>query len=274
MTLAEEWDEVHNLQFRDKALAWWLKALRSATMRTLPRKEESLLEIIVGIVGLVIGVPGFILAWPSIKGYAKSLRARHVIVLFGPPAAGKTSFVKYLKGEPIPRQHIQTHNYNRSGKIIYDLSGSKSYFFTLKEVVDMGGEFDPQLKPILSKYNPQAVILIFDTSDEKKEKKSLEDVADAYQRVLSEHVVEDVRLKVILILLNKCEAWGNSTAEHISMKKSYEDTILADTIERLRSLVPNLEVDIQPVSFMHSSYKNHTDETLRWLAQLLEARSR
>jgi ABC-type Mn2+/Zn2+ transport system ATPase subunit len=107
-----------------------------------------LFGLLVGIIGLVLGVPGIIIGWPAFKNWVKSRSAKHVLVLFGPPGAGKTTLAKYLRGEPLPRQHIPTHSYERSGKIIYDLSGNKTFFFTMKEVVDMGGEFVGQLKPI------------------------------------------------------------------------------------------------------------------------------
>jgi hypothetical protein len=73
-------------------------------------------------------------------------------------------------------------------------------------------------------------MVVFDTRDEENEKDSLEDIADAYQQILTEQVVEDVKLKVILILLNKGEVWGNDIPTQNFKKRRYEDEVLADTI--------------------------------------------
>lgn len=233
------------------------------------------ISFIVGIIGLVIGIPGFVLAWPFIKNYAQSLLgADNVMVLFGPPVSGKSTLLRYLQGKPPPQEHLPTHGYERSGKIVYDLSGNKTFFFTMREVVDMGGEFSHQLKPILRRYNPHAIILLCDTTREEKEKKSLEDVATAYQDILSELPAEDLKLRVLLILLNYCDIWGNDTAVQNSKKKHYENDVLAEPIQQLRGLVRNLKVRIQAVALTHPAYKAHNDAVLRDLALLLTEEDR
>lgn len=233
------------------------------------------ISFIVGIIGLVVGIPGFVLAWPYIKNYARSrLGAGHVLVLYGPSAAGKTTLVRYLREEPLPLEHVSTHSYERSGKIVYDLSGNKTFFFTMKEVVDMGGGFRHQLKPVFSRYNPHAIILVCDTTREEEERKSLEDIANAYQEILSELPAEDLKLQVLLILLNQCDVWGNDTATQHSKKEHYVNGVLAGQIQRLRGLVHNLKVRTQAVALTHPAYKVHNDAVLRDLAQLLTQEDR
>lgn len=232
------------------------------------------IDTIVGLIGLVVGVPSLVLAWPAIKNWTKSLRARHIILLFGPKAAGKTTLVRYLQGKPLPRRHVQTHGHERSGKIVYDLSGNNASFFTIRDVLDVGGEFKQQLKRLIADDNPHAIVFICDTTDPNAEKEALQGVADACDEILTKRPAAGFRARVLLILLNKCDLWGNDPATQNAKQKHYDEILLFEPLQQLRKSIRSLEVRLYSVSLTHAEYRLQTDGALRELALLLEERPR
>jgi hypothetical protein len=190
-------------------------------------------------------------------------------LVFGPPAAGKSSLVAYLSGLRIPRVHSPTEGYERTRGINFDLNSNNQYYFQLREMIEIGGEFGDLLQGALKNENPKALLFVVDHSNIQLEKKILGQVVTAVRNVVNETGLEGIDLQYLLILVNKCDVWAPDAIHISKILSEYEETIFKDEISQLGKLLPNLETAINASCLVNPSLRIHTDNALRELAYSL-----
>lgn len=125
--------------------------------------------LIVGIVALVIALPTLFFQIPQIVAAIRNLRLRHRLVLIGPQKAGKTSLWLYLNNKVVPDRITGTYGFQKRGRIVYDLTGEKTFYFRARELIDQGGEFPKSWEGVIRRYNPDGIIFVVDTSNRANE---------------------------------------------------------------------------------------------------------
>lgn len=223
--------------------------------------------ILIGIIGLVIGVPSFFIAFPDIKNWFKSLSGEYFILLYGPKNSGKTTLLRYLDNKKLPIDHYETI-VESSGKIIYDLKGKNPVYFKAKKATEIGGEHSSQLPNIFKRDNPHGVLMIFKNEDYSSEKNKLIELIEFYKQFTSDN--SEARLKSLYIFVNKCDIWGDTTPKQYEITQKYKCDLLKKEIDEFKKLVNGLDVDILATSFTNVTYKSLTDEALRRFAKSLE----
>ncbi len=218
------------------------------------------------IAGIIVGLVGIFVARKNIVNFVKSVRPKESVAIFGPKKSGKTTLIRYLKGEPLPEQYIYTYGAQQVGKIVFDLSGNETYYFRSREMYDVGGEHTNQWQAIIEEQNPDGIIYIIDTQSPAKEKQGLKYIAEVYHEIRVHNLSEKLRLRTVLILLNKCDLWGTSPGERDQILNEYRNNILSKSIAKLRSEFGNIEIQVGCSSLTKSEYSQITNDSLRHFA--------
>jgi GTPase SAR1 family protein len=231
------------------------------------------INTIVTIIAIIVGTFGIIIGIPTINNLISIARPNHSIAIFGPKAAGKTTLIKYLQGKPLPEEHKRTFGLQNAGKIVFDLGGKSSLYFLSKEMYDVGGEHTNQWKVIIENQNPDAIIYIIDTNSEEDEKEGLKIIFEIYHEILSRKEMSKIKLKTILLFLNKCDIWGN-TINKRSKKIAEYKVSLRRRIIAIKSEFGGIKILFGCGSLTDPEYRQLTNDVLRQLAESIAMKER
>jgi|SRR6266511_2740564 len=190
------------------------------------------LRRILSMIGRLVSLIGLFLAGRKIAQAVRKIRPQHSIHIVGPPAAGKTTLFRYLRNELLPGEQAKMVSRPRA-RIASDLSGTKTYFFLSIGTDDMVSEHTNYGEWLIKKYNPDGMIFITDTRNPTADQTYLNGLYNMY-REFSTHQ-KKVKLRVLLILLNKFDIWGSTTEARDAMMNHYRSEVFQDMINRFHS---------------------------------------
>jgi len=183
-------------------------------------------------------------------------------------AAPKSPDVRYAYVAHLPDQHIDTFGAQPVGKIVYDLSGNETYFFRSREMYDVGGEHKNQWQAVIEAQNPDGIIYVVDTSQPDEEARGLSHIAAVYQDMRTHVLDSKIRLRTLLVFLNKCDLWGQSPSDREAMMTRYR-TDLKESLSEITQQFGGLEVQFGAGSLTHTEHAHSTNDVLRRLAAAL-----
>jgi hypothetical protein len=181
----------------------------------------------------IFGLPGLPVARRKMGEAARKLRFQPSIQIVGPEAAGKTTLFWYLRNPPRPDKPAKTFMQRRTGRIAASLSGSNISWFRAKVTDDGLGRQANQWARRLNNYNPEGIIFIVDAHNPDEDRTYLQELYNSY-RDFSTHA-KPVKLRVLLILLNKFDLWGSTTEAREAMMHRYRGEVLQEVVNRFRS---------------------------------------
>ena len=185
---------------------------------------------IFAILGGLLGLSG---ASRPLARAARTLRSPPSIYLVGPAAAGKTTLFRYLCHPPRPEESVSTSRRRRTGRLAADFSGSRRSWLRSKITDDGLGRQTHEWAERLTHSNPAGMIVIVDTHSPDDDYTYLQDLYDSYDDV-STHA-KPVNLRILLILLNKFDLWGRTTASREAMMQRYRTEVCAEIVNQFRS---------------------------------------
>jgi GTPase involved in cell partitioning and DNA repair len=191
------------------------------------------LRQILSIMRRPIGLVGLSSASRAMARALRKIKPKESIHIVGPPDAGKTTLFRYLRHEPQLDEVARPLLRPRAGRMVSDLAGTKTSFFLSLAPDDVAGEERALRARLISKYNPDGIIFIIDTHNPEEEHAYLQELYDIYRDFSTQS--KQLKLKVLLILLNKFDLWGNTAASRDALMNRYRHEILHDLINRFRS---------------------------------------
>nr|WP_321351604.1 ADP-ribosylation factor-like protein [uncultured Methanoregula sp.] len=233
--------------------------------------ESSLIDLILinlsPIFFIILGILG-VLGYNKIKYYYYAFTIKNSIAIFGPKCVGKTTLIKYLQKKALPRTPSWTKGASSVGKIAFELNNNGDYFFS-NEMYDVGGEHKQQWKWIVNKQNPNGIIYIIDTLNQPIEIEGFIFLFTTYKEQLEKMPLTEIRLKSILILINKADLWGISEEKRRSILIDYQEK-LAFQIRQFNEMFDKLDIVIQWTSLTDVDQNDHTNSILRQFGKILE----
>jgi hypothetical protein len=187
---------------------------------------QHIFSMLGGLLGLSVASRKF--AWA-----ARTLRPPPSIYLVGPAAAGKTTLLRYLCHSPRPEESASTLRWRRTGRLAAAFSESRRSWFRSRITDDGLGQQVHQWAGRLKRDKSDGVIVLVDTHSPDEDHRYLQDLYDSYCEV-SPHATP-VNLRALLILLNKFDLWGRTTASREGMMQRYRTEIFPEIINQFRS---------------------------------------
>ena len=121
----------------------------------------------------------------------------------------------------------------RIGGIVLGLSGRRISWFRSKITDDGLGSQTNHWAERLDKYNPEGLIFVVDTRDPAADRAYFRDLYNSY-RAFSTHA-KRVKLRVLLILLNKFDLWGSTTDSREAIVNHYRSEVFQEFVNQFRS---------------------------------------
>jgi hypothetical protein len=121
----------------------------------------------------------------------------------------------------------------RTGRIASGLSESHPSWFRSKITDDGLGRQTNHWATRLKHYNPAGIILIVDTHHPAEDHTYFQELYHSY-RDFSAHA-HPVKLRALLILLNKFDLWGRTTESREAMMHRYRSEVFPEVVNRFRS---------------------------------------
>jgi hypothetical protein len=190
-------------------------------------------RFILSLVGGLVSLLGLSAVSTQVARAARTLRPPASIYLVGPPAAGKTTLFRYLCHTPRPGEPARTGRPRRTGRVAPEFSEGRRSWNRPRVTDDSLGRQTHQWAERLTRENPDGVIVVVDTRRPDDDYTYLQDLYDSYREV-SAHGTR-VHLRVLLILLNKFDRWGRTTASREAMMQRYRTEVCPEIVHRFRS---------------------------------------
>jgi hypothetical protein len=121
----------------------------------------------------------------------------------------------------------------RTGRLAIDWLGCPCSWFRSKITDDGLGRQANEWAGRLKKYNPEGMIVIVDTHHPDEDYAYVQALYNSY-RDFNRHATR-VNLRVLLILLNKFDLWGRTTASREAMMNRYRTEVFPEIVSRFRS---------------------------------------
>ena len=181
----------------------------------------------------LVGLLGLSVASQKMVRAARTLRPPPSIYLVGPPAAGKTTLFRYLCQTPHPDESVNTMGRRRTGRLAADFSESRFLWFRSKITDDGLGRQTNRWAGRLKHDNPEGMIVLVDTLDPDDDYMYLQNLYNSYRDFSID--TKAVNLCVLLILLNKFDLWGRTTASREAMMHRYRTDVFPEIVNQFRS---------------------------------------
>jgi hypothetical protein len=190
-------------------------------------------RFILSIFGGLVGILGLSVASKKMAQTVQTFRPQPSIHIVGPPAAGKTTLFQYLCYPLRPDESPSTVVRQRTGRLAIDWSDRHRSWVRSKITDDGLGMQANEWAGRLKKYNPAGMIVIVDTHHPDEDYAYVQALYNSY-RDFSRHATR-VNLRVLLILLNKFDLWGRTTASREAMMNRYRTEVFPEIVNRFRS---------------------------------------
>jgi hypothetical protein len=190
------------------------------------RRILSLLSGLAGLLGLSV-------ASQKMAQAARTLHPPPSIDIVGPPTAGKTTLFRYLRYTSYPDESARTVVRRRTGRLAASFSESRFSWFRSRITDDGLGRQTNRWAGRLKHDNPDGMIVLVDTLHPDDDHTYLQNLYSSYCD-FSAHATR-VNLRVVLILLNKFDLWGRTTASREAMMQRYRTEVFPEIVNRFRS---------------------------------------
>jgi len=181
----------------------------------------------------LVGLLGLSVASKKIAQAARTLHPPPSIDIVGPPAAGKTTLFRYLCQTPQPAESASTVMRRRTGRLAADFSEGRHSWFRSRITDDGFGRQTHGWAGRLKRDNPEGMIVLVDTLHPDDDYTYLQNIYHSYCDVSTP--ATRVNLRVLLLLLNKFDLWGRTTASREAMMHRYRTEVFPELVNRFRS---------------------------------------
>jgi hypothetical protein len=164
---------------------------------------------------------------------ARTLHPPPAIYLVGPPAAGKTTLFRYLCDTPQPEESASIVGRRRTGRLAAHFSEGRLSWRRSKITDDGLGQQTHQWAGRLTRDHPEGVIVVVETLHPDDEHTYLQNLYHSYRAFGAP--ATRVNLRVLLILLNKFDRWGRTTASREAMMHCYRTEVCPEIVHQFRS---------------------------------------
>jgi signal recognition particle receptor subunit beta len=188
-----------------------------------------ILSSLSGLVGLL----GLSVASRKIAQAARTLHPPPSIYVVGPPGAGKTTLFRYLCDTPQPDESARTVGRRRTGRLAADFAEGRRSWFRSHITDDGLGRQTHQWAGRLKHDNPEGMIVLVDTLHPDDDHAYLQNLYNSYCDFSID--AKPIDLRVLLILLNKFDLWGRTTAAREAMMHRYRTDVCPEIVHQFRS---------------------------------------
>jgi hypothetical protein len=164
-----------------------------------------------------------------------------------------------LRQEPLSQEPSRTVSRRRAGSIAADLVGSTTYF-ALSTVTEAPVGEPPPRRWWQKRPNPHGLILIIDTRQPEAEQAYFQALYERHRAFSAR--TRPVKLRVLLILLNKSDLWGRTAEARETRINHYRRERFQDVVERFRSRF-GVAVQWGAASLMQPEHAPFNDVILR-----------
>jgi hypothetical protein len=190
-------------------------------------------RFILSIFGGLVGILGLSVTSKKMAQAVRTFRRQPSIHIVGPPAAGKTTLFQYVCYASRPEEPPNTVVRQRTGRLGIGWSDRHRSWFRSKITDDGLGRQANEWTGRLKKYNPEGMIVTVDTHHPDEDYAYVQALYNSY-RDFSRHATR-VNLRVLLILLNKFDLWGRTTASREAMMNRYRTEVFPEIVNGFRS---------------------------------------
>ena len=201
-------------------------------------------EDIVAILSLFFSITAILLALPQVRNILSYLwlriKIRDIFIILGPKRAGKTSLIGFLRLTGVPESYEHTFNWKTYGPLTFDIGENQTHFLYSKKLVDIGGERKAEYELLIKNENPKGIIFVVDNTIVKEGQtitdRHNEEISD-FERIYSVYNGLDwkpnkIRLKTILILINKADLWDEHSETKRDSTKDHYKTLFGPTLAK------------------------------------------
>jgi hypothetical protein len=197
----------------------------------------------------------------------RKIRPTQSVHIVGPPNAGKITLFRYLRHEPTPGEGTKPVLRSPASRIVLDLTGTKTAYFLSVADDEIDVEGTSRRARLIRRYDPAGIIFVIDTHNPEQERAFLQELYDNYRDFNTG--AKHIKLRVILILLNKFDLWGNATAAREAIISRYRQEVFQDHLNRFGSSF-GVTVQFGYASLTHREHAPYNDVVLRDFLLALE----
>ena len=183
---------------------------------------------IISIFSSLVGLLGLSVVSRRMIQVARQLRSHPSIHIVGPPAAGKTTLFHYLRQLSCDDEPRKPLTRRRLGRIVTGVLTGRGPWFRSKIIDDGLGRQRDHWVERLHTYNPEGLICIVDTDNPDEDRTYFQDLYNSYLDFGKQ--AKGVNLRVLLILLNKFDRWGRTTAAREAMMQHYRTEVCSEIV--------------------------------------------
>jgi hypothetical protein len=188
---------------------------------------------ILSILSSLAGLLGLSVASQKMAQAARTLHPPPSIDLVGPAAAGKTTLFRYLCDTPQPDESASPAVRRRTGRLAAHFSETRPSWLRSHITDDGLGRQTHEWAGRLTHDNPEGIIVLVDTRHPGDDQAYLQNLYNSYCDVSAQ--ATRVNLRVLLILLNKFDRWGRTTASREAMMHRYRTEVCPELVNQFRS---------------------------------------
>jgi hypothetical protein len=225
-------------------------------------------KALVGVRRLVSMLGGLV-ALLGLSVASRALRPPPAVDIVGPAAAGKTTLFRYLCYPSRREESASPVKQRRTGRLAAAFSGSRRFGLRSRITDDGLGPQAHQWAKRLKRGHPQGMIVVVDTHSPAGDHTYLQDLYDSYCEA-SPHATP-VNLRVLLILLNKFDCWGRTTAAREAVMQRYRTEVCPELVTRFRNRF-GVTVQFGYASLTQPEHAPYNDLTLKEFLAALEQR--
>jgi GTPase SAR1 family protein len=170
---------------------------------------------VISLIGSVASLIALVVVWPLIKSWFTSQISGYNFVVIGAPGVGKSSLLRFMEGKEVPTQHVRTQGFEDIARVNLLLGGPDNLRFSARIVRELGGEFTNNLGPTIEELNPHGIVIIFDGQNYMREAEVALVFAQQLASYLSSQSLPKIRLRSILVIVNKFDLVDNGTANQV-----------------------------------------------------------
>jgi hypothetical protein len=173
-----------------------------------------------------------------------------------------------IEGKPIPDRHLATSGKDETGRIGFKV-GENERGLLARSFIEYGAENDTMFRTEFRYKNPIAIVLIIDHRYQDAALKYASLVIDAIKGLSQSVVEEKIRLKCILVLVNKNDLWADNAHEIQKHMREYQTNAVGKQMMEVVKYKPRCRIIFKPSCLIDTQLKQYTVDALKELADAL-----